>query len=174
MNIDWDKKPSWADVWIESLVAHVKSNWAKESGGKYIFKDLSFVQRLEKPELYKVHYPPETKPKWNGEGLPPVGTVCDLVEYGRPTVEIIAHARNKASDVAIYKYYDIDDKLQTGFKIAGCFHPIKSDKEKWIEQSIEIASRSAAECDVTFSNAIYEALKSGELPIPKGINNESK
>ena len=59
MNINWDEMPCWADVWIESLAAHVKSNWAKESGDKYIFKDLSFVQRLEKPELYIAHYPPK-------------------------------------------------------------------------------------------------------------------
>ena len=119
-----------------------------------------------------VHYPPETKPEWSGEDLPPVGTVCEYKIGSLDSRKCEYIGKREKGSIVILDYNSGHFCCYHPHQIT--LHPAKSNKEKWIDQAIKIASRSASECDVTFSNAIYEALASGELPIPKGIKNEPK
>jgi hypothetical protein len=73
--------------------------------------------------------------QWRGhqDGLPPVGTECEVNENGGYEVEIIAHSKNKAGDVAIYKRF-IDGVLSVDFRVAECFRPIQTERDKAIEE----------------------------------------
>ena len=103
------------------------------------------------------------KTEWNGEGLPPTGIKVEVLYSNRWTSAITVGLFGN------YKEYMVCAPNGKGFFAYESheIRPVKSDKEKWIELAIKIASRSVAECDVTFSNAIYEALISGELPMPQ-------
>lgn len=68
---------------------------------------------------------------WNGEGLPPVGTVCEYKSYqlSEPwrEVEVIAHFRNKAMVAAFIPTGDGDKKVDQA--IAKCFRPIRTPEQ---------------------------------------------
>ena len=174
MNIDWKNKPDWA---IGHAIITYNQNdtsgvWFNEREYQYTDSHHRFLfgQNRERGDLSNEQYPPETKPEWNGEGLPPVGTVCKGMRKGEwLTCEILKWKTNDSGmKVAACDFGD------RGLWWADDFCPIKSDKEKWVEQLIKVVEKANPECDITFSQAIYDALISGELPIPKGINNEPK
>ena len=169
MNINWDEKPEWAEVWLESVCDHVESGWRFSSIDDYFGevwqteRGKFWAKRREGEGTYKIHYPPEAKPEWNGEGIPPVGTVCKgWLGDGWYKCEVLAH---KESGVACY----FPEFRDSGLKWIGRFRTIKSDKEKWIEQARALdcypvegmLSRS------DFLSKVYDTLISGELPIPK-------
>ena len=177
MSIKWDEMPEWADVWIEDKRTPGDSGWHKECDTRFADKSGFYYEKLNMDSSKTVYYPPkETKPKWNGEGLPPVGTVCKMWHpgidgYGWQKVNIICYFDDKVvikGSPLIWEHGSSIIHIDVELK----FKPIKSNKEKWVDQALKIASRSAPECDVTFSNAIYDALISGELPIPKSANND--
>jgi len=83
------------------------------------------------------------KENWNGNGLPPIGTkvMTDFPQarhksamqsHGKEA-EIVAHA----DDIAIFKYEHEGCKYYHGF-YAGHFLPIKSDRDKFIEDLMEL------------------------------------
>ena len=181
MKINWDEKPEWADAWIESLNGITPSDWYADKGD---FWGNPVAKRVwSKPEegFYIVHYPPETKPEWNGEGLPPVGTVCTLVEntdfFSAHSGEVSTFNRGtKVIAVGHAKRYDNDnvcitlqpiDSFTKGFATINpeFVRPIKSDREKWAKQLCEVLGIAQDESE--WIDAIYDALISGELPVPK-------
>ena len=173
MNIDWKNKPDWAIGYGYFGEGHYVwfsyNNYAPIKNPSVIYK-YENEGRLYSEMQGKV-FAPETKPEWNSKGIPPVGTVCELKPYWHKVLIVAHDVREEGTRIV---YWDHHDSIYSYTYWHDLFRPIKSNKEKWIDQAIKIASRSASECDVTFSNAIYEALASGELPIPKGINNEPK
>lgn len=70
-------------------------------------------------------------PAWTGEGLPPVGTVCEYKPYQISSkwyqVEIIAHFRNKAMVAAFIPTGD--DGKTVAQAIAECFRPIRTPEQ---------------------------------------------
>ena len=168
MNINWDEMPDWADVWIEDLGSPRCSGWHKEKIDSFMDADgLDYLKgQIGKNEV--IYYPPETKPEWSGEDLPPVGTVCEvlIINIWRLT-KIIGYDNG----LPVFKV-DWSDKYCYACGEDFKFRPIKSDKEKWVEQLCKTLSIVPNGSD--WLDAIYDALISGELPIPKGIKNESK
>ena len=148
MNINWDEMPDWADVWIESVSGNIKPDWYKDDGDRWVNEtgNCYWLKPID-VEYYIVHHP--TTKQWSGpeDFLPPNG-------YQLVSEDAIKWLFKNHPD--IYDgFYDLVDS------------PPKSDREKWVEQAIKIASKSAPECDVTFSQVIYDALQSGELPMPE-------
>lgn len=140
MNIDWRKAPDWA-------VAHglhetgfgIKEFWLGETQHQNLEHAKSFPYGGGDPSCGSFHnskresfsYVTLRPAPWTGEGLPPVGTVCEFKTYGRNAewseVEIIAHFRNNAPVAAF---------IQTGGghktvnqAIAECFRPIRSPEQ---------------------------------------------
>ena len=174
MNINWDEKPEWADVWLESFTNSVESGWRMSSidnfGGEvWQAKEGNFWSKnQEAAGSYKIHHHPETKPEWNGEGLPPVGESFDFSYNGVSWEERIMLYNDGITCLMAHKkypsnrwHYKCDDPC------IRC-HPIKSDKEKWVEQLCETLGISSDGSE--WLDAIYDALKSGELPTPKGLD----
>lgn len=79
--------------------------------------------------------------EWRGpeDGLPPVGIECEL--YTGETVEIISHAQNRVDQVAVYKNYYDDGRLNIGFKIASCFRPLYTEEDKAVEEMLAVWKR---------------------------------
>ena len=83
MNINWDEKPDWADVWIEDKDVPTYSGWHKDVGGMFIDRNRLFYRKSKMDETKVIHYPPETKPNqvmaWQPiETAPKDGTIIDL------------------------------------------------------------------------------------------------
>lgn len=83
---------------------------------------------------------------WSGEGLPPVGTVCEYKSYQLRSewkeVEIIAHFMNKVMVAAFIKTGDGGKIVDQA--IAECFRPIRTaeqiaaeDREKAIDEMVK-------------------------------------
>lgn len=83
-----------------------------------------------------------TSPTWDGEGLPPVGTVCEVrddLENIREA-EIIAHTKRGGAPVAVYQCGD-----EIGAYTASLFHPIRTpeqiaaeEREKAVENMLGV------------------------------------
>lgn len=167
-DINWDEMPDWADVWIESKRNPMDSGWHKDNGDRFTDQDKLFYMKSNiksnMDETYVVHYPPKTKPEWNGEGLPPVGTVCNY-KYFRDGA--ICSGECKIMSVqdgfVWFKPSCAKHRVMPANDVA-FVRPIKSDKQMWIQKAINC-------CDPDYGE-IYDALISGELPLPKGVKNE--
>lgn len=77
MNIDWSKAPEGYPLWIEDLHPERggdESGWHNENLES---PDGSYWDDCDEGSHFRIHRKPEP---WNGEGLPPVGTVCEWKE----------------------------------------------------------------------------------------------
>ena len=105
------------------------------------------------------------KPTWNGEGLPPVGMHCKIVDpdgvlmYGQgESGEVIAHVENTA---VIRMSYGL-----------GCFEarflrPARSEADKKRDAAIEAMQREADEGDnwiYSEYEIIYDTIAAGKIP----------
>lgn len=109
----------------------------------------------------KFPLPSEYSQEWNGEGLPPVGAVCELINRGI-TVEIIAHAEAKARRFAVFKYYDSNGLLTVDLREAPSFNPLRSERDRWVSE----AQKHCTEFSNNQLGKLYDAIKSGDLKAP--------
>ena len=128
MKIDLTKKPEGA--------THINPHsglWVKcfggNSGSYQFFKDGEWEMGFGcMSNSYLEIAQPEP---WTGEGLPPVGTVCEYKPYQISSkwsqVEIIAHFRNKAMVAAFIPTGD--DGKTVDQAIAECFRPIRTPEQ---------------------------------------------
>jgi len=78
MDIDWSKKPEEFPIWIESLIMGPGSGWHRRVHSGFVSEDGCFWKNSD-CKKYTVCYRPADEPAaWDGEGLPPVGTVCEM------------------------------------------------------------------------------------------------
>lgn len=116
-------------------------------------------------EQYESALAESQKPAWNGEGLPPVGMHCKIVDtdgvlmYGQgESGEVIAHVENTA---VIRMSYGL-----------GCFEarflrPARSEADKKRDAAIEAMQREADEGDnwiYSEYEIIYDAIAAGKIP----------
>lgn len=106
---------------------------------------------------------------WNGEGLPPVGTVCeynDLINSQWNRVKILAHFTNKVP-VAVFIPDNESQNRTVDQAIAECFRPIRTaeqiaadEREKGIKELMDWAVRSdrreSSQSFVPFWSDLYD------------------
>ncbi|EKY3929380.1 hypothetical protein N8Q41_15115 [Enterobacter hormaechei subsp. steigerwaltii] len=99
-----------------------------------------------------------SKPEWDGEGLPPVGSECEIVDkdgllrYGHgESGEVIAHIENTA---VIRMSYAL------GCFNAGFLRPIRSEADKKRDSIISMIEKAYKDCPHSDAvpQAIYEAI----------------
>lgn len=127
---------------------------------------------VPRPDLYQ----PIAAEAWNGEGLPPVGTVCEVVGLGTGTlprsletwidgdkVECIAHVAMQGADHVSAVFFN---KRAFGFaSLRGdCFRPIRTSKqiaaeERDVEINLMASKCPNPGCDIVraICSAIYDA-----------------
>ena len=161
MKINWDEKPEWA-IGIGYSQKHGDWQWFDHShymyyrgGVKFPFNTSFCMDDLVDVQLVC------DKTEWNGEGLPPVGTVCEgWLGNGWYECEVLAHKElGTACYFPEFEYYSL--------KWIERFRPIKSDREKWIENTMESFNKTNGISIKCAIEHIYDAIASGELPIPK-------
>ena len=146
MNPDWSKAPQAthytpgnpeeglnAVYWRVVEGVTVKA-WAVRSSGSIAECSLSCAFDLNRPDaIVKV---------WDGEGLPPVGTVCEFAGFNpeetMPTdprvgdqVTVIAHFMSGSFEVAAFTFYAPPEfeYLQVAQGAYGCFRPVRTPEQ---------------------------------------------
>jgi hypothetical protein len=173
MEIDWRKAPEDATHFVISAEARIPSGWYQADGNK--MRDLSregeYTFRLD--DLHDDR-PLRLAPRpnqWNGEGLPPVGMVCERMWMSGPAsytpVRVIAHD----SGQAIYRFIEDRRKGEVQADSQGegdssgnpIFRPIRTpeqiaaeERDKGIEVIRELLSNVACD-DFHAAVAIYDA-----------------
>lgn len=162
MDINWDEAPTDATHYLpetkETFECWIKPGYSMQvrHQKKWIADDTSDVEYLFIPR-------PE---KWNGEGLPPVGTVCEHEPDGFSdkwvTVEVLAHREFKGHDTGLLVVFATEDDVS--FSSPECFRPIKTKeqlaaekREKAIREMVETcyypgSTNTYADCE-----ALYDA-----------------
>jgi hypothetical protein len=131
MTIDWSKAPAdaeFARTWgVEGGTAGVDFYKKDGYGGLLYLDGHRWDTALTKPNDPDL----VPRPTWNGEGLPPVGTVCEYRWAGVcRQVEIIAHWRAPADFVAVYvPLEDGAHSTECGRAIANAFRPIRTPEQ---------------------------------------------
>ena len=95
-----------------------------------------------------------SKEKWNGEGLPPVGTECEVIRRG-----VVETDRAKISyqGNGVLCYIDMDTGMEfSAAHDAHEFRPIKSEREKAIEEMRDSFNVEIGNQDFIFG-ALYDA-----------------
>lgn len=117
--------------------------------------------------------------EWNGEGLPPVGCECELVNFygndfpefvGEPdeVVKIIGSGFTNGCPVAFYEA-DGGRGGMLAYAVAQCFRPIRTESERKRDESIsKIQSHAHVDFVAPISTgqavAIYDAIAAGKIP----------
>ena len=151
MSIDWSKAPE--------HTTHCDTNdtsptmWmAKTPIGWFFYKgDGTWIECPITVDTTEFVPRPTEQPQWNGEGLPPVGTVCNIKIDGGTQGVIVAHVMGKHKQGAI-----IQCENEWWYGGEKSFAPIKSERQKQIDAIEAIIYRS--ECETTSAaERLYDA-----------------
>lgn len=180
MSIDWSKAPEGATHFSEGNPRSGKypAWWrpCQEHAKQFECWAIGTSYRCEKWQPGPFFLPDNAvKREWTGEGLPPVGTVCEFASLGVHAatwrkVEILAHFMGNSTMVAVYVPVEGDRACDQA--IAQCFRPIRTpeqiaaeEREKVIKTMIEdsrpdysagelLKSSEYVECAIS---ALYDA-----------------
>lgn len=159
MNIEWGEVPEGYPLWIEDLrpTEDDFSGWYKELEDRYADYHGGFLLKGAEGKTYIVHRR-AAEPAWNGEGLPPVGTVCELQDATE--VRILAHTKRAGAPVAVYQCKD-SESIEA--YTASFFRPIRTpeqtaaeEREKAVKAIYERANKEGMSVLSMLSEA-YEA-----------------
>ncbi|WP_445572118.1 hypothetical protein [Pseudomonas sp. E102] len=142
MNIDWSKAPEDFPLWLEGLGEHAKhSGWYRRAGDVFEHETHGQFRAFREGQFFTVHHQPEQL-AWTGEGLPPVGTVCEFAGFNPeetlPTdprvgdqVTVIAHFMSGSFEVAAFTFYAPPEfrYLKVSQGAYGCFRPIRTPEQ---------------------------------------------
>jgi len=134
----------------DSFVYYLETEgWNKSYAGNETLGALIPVEELMAQHNGANSEPPH---EWNGEGLPPVGTLCRL------TIGEWAHSNARITHMGKGVFcYEVSGTEYTGSVCDATFTPIKSEREKAIEaMSLAISRSTYLTKDLT--NAIAAAL----------------
>lgn len=148
MSIDWSKAPEGATHWDTGINKRV-AGWMKLDDGVWYWWPAanafscpkkwhaSLNQHMVQTEGFV-----ERPAPWTGEGLPPVGTVCEFAGFNPeetlPTdprvgdqVTVIAHFMSGYFEVAAFTYFAPPEfeYLQVAQGAYGCFRPIRTPEQ---------------------------------------------
>tara|TARA_R110000772_G_C13310322_1_gene440468 strand:+ start:45547 stop:46284 length:738 start_codon:yes stop_codon:yes gene_type:complete len=180
--LDWSAAPSDVAVWITANDSRIRAGWFEYDKKREVFMacDGSGTWWPASSENMEVHYQPTTSQsepvKWNGEGLPPVSTVCEFIHSGISSWqygEVIYHLDNKIvlksneemwSDTHGIAIIHIDNSLK--------FRPLKTQQEKKREAFINAVAGEFldGEFDRRTIESIASRLFRAEFAAPKAAD----
>ncbi|MCV4343279.1 hypothetical protein [Pseudomonas capsici] len=173
-HIDWSKAPAHATHWCPGN-AKIEAGWIYAPGGNngvfhscYADKGLEHIPDF--PEWRKARLVPRpAEVKWSGEGLPPVGAVCEVFDcthdyclrFNGQHVEILLHRTDSEGDrVAVFAADDFEYHALTEKR----FRPIKTPEQIAAEERAKHIAEIAKETGlrmrdgaVAVATAIYDA-----------------
>lgn len=147
-NIDWDTAPEGFPLWLEAKHKGC-SGFVRDDGDRYRYPDMSYYTKAEEGSLFSIHH----QISWDGEGLPPVGTVCEAwYDDGRVCwhqADVVGHNPYEPNTIAVSLKGDHERKLIW----SDHFRPLPSpeqiaaeEREKAIEAlAVELAGHWSSE-----------------------------
>lgn len=141
MDINWDEAPEGFDYalttapdWVGSLEYKGTVIFAKKRENPAYFELSDGSAPFVGPRCWVVI---ATRPeKWNGKGLPPVGTVCEHETDGFSdkwvTVEVLAHREFKGHGTGLLVVFATEDDVS--FSSPECFRPLKTKEQLAAEE----------------------------------------
>ncbi len=171
--IDWSKAPEWADsVWLGALSQ--LPYWVNAESGRTQRTADGYTGGVFDRECWtKV----ADRPQWSGEGMPPVGIVCEVMSNrsGCDWVEcrIVAHD----GELAVYRTedgrYDADLELFDNNPKRRLFRPIRTEaqiaaeyREKAIAEMVETCAHPGSTHTFADCEALYDAGYRKQEPKP--------
>jgi hypothetical protein len=177
--IDWSKAPAHATHWCPGN-ARIAEGWIYQAGGEFYscYADSGLEHIPAFPDWRKARLVPRQAP-WTGEGLPPVGTVCELSERvlladsdtsdwfeAGTKVEVGGHARFDGATGPVCAICVVDENF-TGTLTEGCLRPIRTPEQIAAEErdkaSVELAvilaghDQHIAVRDIEMAKYLYDA-----------------
>ncbi|WP_241388741.1 hypothetical protein [Pseudomonas aeruginosa] len=150
MSIDWNRAPEGATHW-EPKGKLFCEGWMKKEGNKWSYWVegrkvwVSQTPACAVSAEREATFEPRPQETWNGQGLPPVGTVCE--HYGTADdlawleVEVIGHGNVDGRNVAFFRYGTGSPRFTVSYSTANNFRPIRTheqiaaeEREKAIEE----------------------------------------
>ena len=91
--IDWSKAPEGYDFHFQGKAADPYGKFYKATSDRFVSEVDSYILYRDLAELFIVNHRTEQAAQWAGEGLPPVGVVCEInhPELGWTRCDIVAH-----------------------------------------------------------------------------------
>lgn len=104
-----------------------------------------------------------SQPQWNGEGMPPEGTVCEYMkrsltinEWTECTVDYVG------SSFVVYR--DCYGVELTGIKGDVTFRPIRSERDKVIDEMRKVVTNYNKTDVIHAIEQLYDAIAAGKIP----------
>lgn len=147
--IDWSKAPAWANVVIcAELGAHF---WASSWGGQKLAENIQ-TGATQYATMYGDHcwhlVASRHEVVWSGEGLPPVGTVCEAwYDDGRVCwhqADVVGHNPYEPNTVAVSLKGDHERKLIW----SDHFRPLRTPEQIAEEERQKALDVMVAECSL--------------------------
>lgn len=157
MDIDWSKAPEGA---THVCVEGYGFPWRRQKGAEWFcWTYRGWEPIVPNIPLYKAKPEP-----WTGEGLPPVGTVCE-VDYCESwqRCEVIAHFRQRCGMVAAFTVDLVDGAKSLDAFGSDEFRPIRTpeqiaeEERKRITDDIQRVCVDGENNGVPFHEALYQA-----------------
>lgn len=158
--IDWSKAPEGADKYNTynklfykcaqpDLQVFTHGGWKQSV---FVKSDERFVCR-------------PTTPSWSGEGLPPVGVVCEVkLQEEWSLCEIIAHFQQPQAMVAAFTVAQFHGGKKLDSKIAECFRPIRTpeqiavdEREAAIDEMLAATPAPGSDISLRVCEKLYDA-----------------
>ncbi|MBF0675554.1 hypothetical protein [Pseudomonas sp.] len=135
MQVDWSKAPEGATHWGPQSESYCEA-WYEVEGGRIVSylpadSEPKAMEPADNGEFFYHHIDDlvERPSAWTGEGLPPVGAVCEVDIEGWHICEVIAHFQQRCGMVAAFTI-----EVSDGAKILdaygeGSFRPIRTPEQ---------------------------------------------
>lgn len=110
---------------------------------------------------WRLHQPEQAA--WNGEGLPPVGTECELAKHlhnAGTKVRVLCHDEG----AAVCRIIDGDKSHDLCQLQAFEISPIRTEAERKREEAIEAIYKAYQEGPGDVEEAVYDAIAAGKIP----------
>lgn len=161
--LNWNEAPEGYPVWIQVLDrSYCSGGWHKDDGDRYVNPESRYWPKTVEGELFIAYRKPSIA--WTGDGLPPVGNVCEVAGRfisGGNRVRIVAH--DEGGVVGRYLSGDIIGSYD--HFVEGELVPIRTpeqiaeeEREKECEAMLKIATSRLPNPDVYQAiGALYDA-----------------
>lgn len=124
------------------------------------FKEEALVERVVHREMYEAAVS-SSKPEWDGEGLPPVGTEAEVsVDGGRTWC--LYKATSEHNGMRLVEIGDFTEEFQSNNWM---FRPIRSEADKKRDEIIEALKEGLGHAHGLYDlMQVYHLLKDGNIP----------
>ena len=160
MNIDWSKAPEGAthkDPDTDCFYKIVKDVWHLIYGDGESFVSASIYNGETKPS--DLIERPNKQEAWGGEGLPPVGTVCDMHidDFGWITGTVVVHIDLDEPTAVAHNGEEVFHGNASDFRPIKTAEQLAEEERNATIQDIRDIANGALDRGITGAEAIYLA-----------------